>query len=104
MQFFLRKIAIIFLSISLNMCFECSKEPSHGDGSLEYSQHMFWLRNKKIIFSYTLIWGPLSIHLTKFFIYTSDYLLIQIVSLLVNFTTNSIDPDEKQHFIRVCIV
>ena len=23
------KIAIIFLSISLNMCFGCSKEPSH---------------------------------------------------------------------------
>ena len=25
----LRKIAIIFLSVSLNMCFGCSKEPSH---------------------------------------------------------------------------
>ena len=55
----LRKIAIIFLSISLNMCFECSNEPSHRDGSFEYSQHMFWLRNKKINFQlHTLIWGP----------------------------------------------
>ena len=43
----LRKIVIIFLSISLYMCFGCSKEPSHRDGSFEYSQHMFWLRNKK---------------------------------------------------------
>ena len=25
----------------------CSKEPSHRDGSFEYPQHMFWLRNKK---------------------------------------------------------
>ena len=34
------------------MCFGCSKEPSHRDGSFEYPQHMFWLRNKKkIIFS-----------------------------------------------------
>ena len=29
------------------MCFGCSKEPSHWDGSFEYPQHMFWLRNKK---------------------------------------------------------
>ena len=54
----LRKIAVIFSSISLNMCFGCSKEPSHRDGSFEYPQHMFRLRNKKIIFSYALLsWG-----------------------------------------------
>ena len=40
----------IFLSISFNMCFGCSKEQSHQDGSFEYPQHMFWLRNKKINF------------------------------------------------------
>ena len=40
----------IFLSISLNICFGCSEEPSHCDGSFEYPQHMFWLRNKKINF------------------------------------------------------
>ena len=34
---------IIFLSISLNMCFRFSKEMS----SFEYPQHMFSLRNKK---------------------------------------------------------
>ena len=54
----LSKIAIIVLSISLNMCFGCSKVPSHRDGSLEYPQHMFWLRNKKNKFHLrTLIWG-----------------------------------------------
>ena len=37
----------VLLSISLNMCFECSKELSHWDSSLEYPQHMYWLRNKK---------------------------------------------------------
>ena len=41
------------------MCFVCSKEPSHGDGSFEYPQHMFWLRNKKINFSYALLSGGL---------------------------------------------
>ena len=52
------KIEIIFLSISLNMFFGCSKEPSHWDCSFEIPQHMFWLRNKKINFQLrTLIWG-----------------------------------------------
>ena len=41
------------------MCFGCPKEPSHQDRSLEYPQHMFWLRNKKNNFQlHTLIWGP----------------------------------------------
>ena len=41
------------------MCFGCSKEPSHRDGSFEYPQHRFWLRNKKNNFQLrTLIWGP----------------------------------------------
>ena len=61
-QSFLLKM-IIVLSISLNMCFGCLKEPSHRDGSVEYPQHMFWLRNKKNNFQNnfqlrTLIWGP----------------------------------------------
>ena len=39
--------------------FGCSKEPSHRDGSFEYPQNMFWLRNKKINFQLrNLIWGP----------------------------------------------
>ena len=41
------------------MCFGCSKEPSHQDGSFEYPQHKFWLNNKKNNFQLrTLIWGP----------------------------------------------
>ena len=52
-QSFKPKIAIIFLPISLNISFGCSKEPSHRDGSFEYPQHMFWL-----IFWYALLsWG-----------------------------------------------
>ena len=54
----MHKIAIIFLSFSLDMCFWYSKEPSR-DGSFEYPQHMFWMRNKKNNFQLrTLIWGP----------------------------------------------
>ena len=47
------KIVNIFLPINFNICFECSKEPSHSDGSFENPQHMFWLRNKKIKFFVT---------------------------------------------------
>ena len=55
----------IFLHISFNICFGCSKEPSYLDGSFEYPQHMFWVRNKKIIFTCVavakagLVMGPL---------------------------------------------
>ena len=48
------KIVNIFLPISFNIYFGCSKEPSHWDGYFEYPQHMFWLRNKKNIFWYAL--------------------------------------------------
>ena len=41
-HYFRRKIVIFFLSISFNMCFGCSKEPSHCDGSFEYPQHTFF--------------------------------------------------------------
>ena len=44
-QGFQHKIAINFLSISLNICFGCSK-----DVSFEYPQHIFLLRNKKTDF------------------------------------------------------
>ena len=40
-QTFVREIVIIFLLISLNMCFGCSKELSQWDSSFEYPQHMF---------------------------------------------------------------
>ena len=49
------------------MCFGCSKETSHRDGSFEYPQHMFTLRNKKNNFQLRiLIWGPVGLH--SFFI------------------------------------
>ena len=52
------------LPINLNMCFVCSKEPSHLDGSFEYPQHMFWLRNKKNNFQIrSLIWRPGSVQI-----------------------------------------
>ena len=51
------KIVFIFLPSNLNICFECSKELSHGDGTFEYPQHMFRLRNKNNNFQlHTLIW------------------------------------------------
>ena len=50
------KIAFISLPISLNMCFGCSKEQSHREGSFEYPQHMFWLSNKKKVWRPDYIW------------------------------------------------
>ena len=52
----------IFLLISFNIYFGSSKELSHWDGSFEYPQHMFWLRNKKIKFCYTLLTKVLNTH------------------------------------------
>ena len=42
---FEHKIGNILLPISFNICFGCLKELFPRDGSFEYSQHMFWLRN-----------------------------------------------------------
>ena len=54
------------------MCFGCSKELSHRDGSFEFQQHLIWLRNKKNNSQLrTLIWGPvLKIHACSFFFHT----------------------------------
>ena len=66
----------IFLSISLNMCFECSQELSHRDGSFEYQQHMFWLRNKKYNFQLrTLILGPAMLCILRGFKNAPFYIL-----------------------------
>ena len=55
-KLFERKTVIIFIPIHLNICYGCSKEPSHGGGSFEYPQHMLRLRSQKIYFQlYTLM-------------------------------------------------
>ena len=41
------KIVINLYPISINIFFGCSKELSHCDGSFEYPQRMFQLRNKR---------------------------------------------------------
>ena len=43
-------IVNISLPITFHICFGCSKEPSQRDGSFEYPQHIFRLRNKTNIF------------------------------------------------------
>ena len=58
-EIFQRTIVNIFLLINLNMCFGCSKELSHWEGSFEYPQHMFWLRNKNNFWYALLTKGPI---------------------------------------------
>ena len=53
------KIAFISLPINLNICFVCSKEPPHRDGSFEYPEHMIWLRNKNF-FQFAFLSGGLT--------------------------------------------
>ena len=76
---------IIFLSISLNMCFVCSKEPSHQDGSFEYPQHMFWLRNNKNNFQlHTLIWGTgMQCNFACFFVGSKHFLTLILPLLFI---------------------
>ena len=86
------------------MCFGCSKEPSHRDGSFEYPQHMFWLRNKKNNFQFsTLIWGPAGRYTTVVSKLHDTMMLTLLNSgkfchLLITFA-NSLDPDEDRLFV-----
>ena len=77
------------------MCFGCSKEPSHRDGSFEHPQHMFWLRNKKNNFQLrTLIWGPEHIIisvgvdymqmllLVQHFLFENDFLMVSVIKYI----------------------
>ena len=51
---------MVFLSINLNICFGCSKEPSHWDSSFEDPQHIFESRSKKTYLKlHALIWWPI---------------------------------------------
>ena len=54
------KKRILFLSMHWIICFGCSKEPSHGDGSFEYPQHIIWSRIKKNNFNFTYLSKGLS--------------------------------------------
>ena len=85
-----RKIVDIFISISFNISFGCSKEPSWRDSSFEYPQHMFWLRNKKNNFK--LLYKPLFIYSIQ---YKLPYSLLDIVlsTSFKNYFENSVDPD-----------
>ena len=53
-KFLSKKIVNIFFPMRFYICFGRSKEPSHWDGSFEYPQHMFRLRNKNSFWSHTL--------------------------------------------------
>ena len=65
-QIFLLKIVNIFLSFDLNICFECSKEPSQWDSFSDHPQHNVLIEKyensfitKKVLFAITYILPPL---------------------------------------------
>ena len=55
------KIENIFLTNHSNVCFGCSKEPSHRDGSFEHPQHMFWFIYFNKIIMLLLLYGFISL-------------------------------------------
>ena len=60
-KFYERQTVISPLPINFNMFFGCPKEPSEfkRDGSFEYKQHMYWMKNEENSFPIrTLIWRP----------------------------------------------
>ena len=63
----------IFLPINFSICFGCSKEPSHWDGSFEYPQHMFWLRIKKSIFLSRTQFTKVLYHIQRVILYTKIF-------------------------------
>ena len=71
------------------MSFGCSKELSHSDGSSEYPQHMFWMRNKEINF----LLGTLN-HIQYELISSTSSVVISILthSLLVAIFVNIFLP------------
>ena len=72
---------VLIKTVLLSICFGCSKELSHRDGSFEYPQHMFWLRNKKNNFLlHTLIWGPVFLFFILFEISDSAIFIINMES------------------------
>ena len=62
---FERKIVNILLPISFNIILVLKRTVSLRDGSIEYPQSMFWLRNKIIINLQTLNLRPEIVLLTK---------------------------------------
>ena len=55
MHGFERKVVNIFLSISFNIGFVCSKEPSHRDGFLSTHNICFGREIRKLIFIFALL-------------------------------------------------
>ena len=105
------------------MCFGSSKEPSLRDGYFEYPQGMFWLRNKKKMFSYALLSGGLRTSMThlrrlelsswslKFILYTMDgwnypwvELIFMVLSLFepLKFSCNFIIQPNLFYFWKTC--
>ena len=89
------------------MCFGCSKEPSHQDGSFEYPHNILWLKNKKNNFQlHTLIWGSGKCSLTNpssfLFPFSTKLLVIMAEThkMLVRIA-NRKDPDQYTPTTRI---
>ena len=77
------------------MCFGCSKEPFSRDGSFEYPQPIFWLRNMKNNFQLpTLVWGPVFVSPAKHGRHIGIMSLLSLIS-----STSSVSSGASSHSV-----
>ena len=63
------------LVISFKVCFGCSKELSHGDGSFEHPKNVFWSSNREINLQlHTLIRRPV--------LHTQSVLIVRLSKII----------------------
>ena len=101
-----------FLPFSLFICFRCSKEPHHCEDSFEHPQYMFWVKNKKINFNYTLLSGgqvprlkknSCSTQLSKKFILLINVKMPTIVGILTFISMIDTTPERLKAFVSILV-
>ena len=89
-------------NIQLNMCFECSKQPSHceSDGSFEHPQHMFWMRGKKKkIFNYSALQKFKQNYKQKFSVKSGKYFYLYLLAYVLDAQKNCLI---ETVFLSIC--
>ena len=91
----------ISLSIGFNICFGCSKEPSHRDGSSEYTRYVIWLKNKNLfLVSHSYLKPWISYKMRK-----SESIVLELSSVVKSFAKKVLNKKVYRMgaCVRVCV-